>query len=123
MSYQPTTPSAIGSIRIMPIRKASPHGAAHVTAWMEADIERLTERINMELTLVQREKSVRAFSFDLVCECTDAYPVVIETQLGQTDRDQLGTLLTYLMNLDACGSWRQPIGGAMATTECYDGFP
>lgn len=104
MSYQPTPPSAIGQIDYLPIRTAFPHEAAHFTTWMEENIERLTERINMELTVVQREKSVGAFNVDLLCEDGDGNPVVIENQLEQTDHDHLGKLLTYLVNLDAASA-------------------
>lgn len=104
MSDQPKPPTSIGQIEIPPIRKAFPHEAAHFTTWLESNIERLAQRIGMQLTVVQREQKVGAFNVDLLCEDQDGNPVVIENQLKPTDHDHLGKLLTYLVNLDAAAA-------------------
>jgi len=104
LSYVPTDARKIGRIELLPIRKAFPHEAIHFTTWMEENIERLSERVGIKLTVVQREKSVGAFNVDLLCEDGEGNPVVVENQLQQTDHDHLGKLLTYLVNLDAASA-------------------
>ncbi len=88
-------------LEIEPIRKAFPKEAAHFTTWLESHIEALAERVGMQLTVVQREKSVGDFNVDLLCEDDNGRPVIIENQLERTDHDHLGKVLTYLVNLDA----------------------
>ncbi len=91
----------IGRLEIEPIRKVFRKEAQHFTTWLESHIEVLSERVGIELSLVQREKTVGDFTVDLLCEDPDGRPVIIENQLERTDHDHLGKLLTYLVNLDA----------------------
>ncbi len=91
----------IGRLEIEPIRKVFRKEAQHFTTWLESHIETLSERVGIELSLVQREKTVGDFTVDLLCEDPDGRPVIIENQLERTDHDHLGKLLTYLVNLDA----------------------
>ncbi|MCX7001435.1 MAG: DUF4268 domain-containing protein [Candidatus Sumerlaeota bacterium] len=91
----------IGRLEIVPIRKVFSKEAQHFTTWMEHHIEDLSERLNIELSVVQREKEVGEFNVDLFCEDKDGHAVIIENQLGRTDHDHLGKLLTYLVNLEA----------------------
>jgi hypothetical protein len=88
-------------LEIEPIRKAFPHEALHFTTWLESHIEALAERLGLELTVIEREKSVGNFNVDLLCEDGEGRPVIIENQLERTNHDHLGKLLTYLVNLDA----------------------
>jgi hypothetical protein len=104
VSYTPSDARKIGRIELLPIRQAFPHEAIHFTTWMEENIERLSERVGIELTVVQREQAVGAFNVDLLCEDGEGNPVVVENQLQQTDHDHLGKLLTYLVNLDAASA-------------------
>ncbi len=91
----------IGKIEIVPVRKAFPHEAHNFTVWLESNIDALSQRIGIELTVLEREKAVGSFNVDLVCEDANRNRVIIENQLERTDHDHLGKLLTYLVNLEA----------------------
>lgn len=91
----------IGKIEIVPIREAFPHEALHLTRWLEENIEALSVRLGLDLTVTQREKTVGDFHVDLLCEDIEGRRVIIENQLEKTDHDHLGKVLTYLVNLDA----------------------
>ena len=71
------------------------------SAWLEHNIEALSEVLDISLTEVQREKQVGSFQVDLTAEDSDGNLVIIENQLEATDHDHLGKVLTYLTNLDA----------------------
>ncbi|MEZ4667860.1 MAG: DUF4268 domain-containing protein [Anaerolineae bacterium] len=91
----------IGKLEIVPLREAFRHEAHNFTTWLENNIEALSERIGIELTVLEREKAVGSFTVDLFCEDDDGNTVIVENQLERTDHDHLGKLLTYMVNLDA----------------------
>jgi len=91
----------IGKIEVVPVRQAFRHEALDFTAWLEQNIEALSERLGTELTVLEREKRVGDFKEDLVCQDGDGNRVIVENQLERTDHDHLGKVLTYLVNLDA----------------------
>jgi hypothetical protein len=91
----------ISKIEIIPIRQAFKHEAANFSVWLEDNIDALSERIGIELNVVEREKSVGSFNVDLFCEDENGNAVIIENQLERTDHDHLGKLLTYMINLEA----------------------
>ncbi|HUN06176.1 MAG TPA: DUF4268 domain-containing protein [Aggregatilineales bacterium] len=91
----------IGKIEVVPVRQAFRHEALDFTAWLEQNIEALSERLGVELTVLEREKKVGDFKVDLLCQDGDGNRVIIENQLEKTDHDHLGKVLTYLVNLDA----------------------
>lgn len=47
---------AIGKIEIVPVRQAFEHEALNFTLWLEQNIDALSERIGLELTVLEREK-------------------------------------------------------------------
>jgi len=96
-----STNNLIARLEIVPIREAFRREASHFTTWLETQIEALSERIGIELTVIQREKAVGDFSVDLLCEDSNGKLVIIENQLEKTDHSHLGQLLTYLVNLGA----------------------
>jgi hypothetical protein len=91
----------IPHLEFKPIRQLFKGEAQHFTTWLEQNLEVLSDRLGIELSLVQREKAVGDFNVDLLCEDPAGRPVIIENQLEKTDHDHLGKLLTYLVNLDA----------------------
>lgn len=93
--------SQIGKIEIVSIREAFKHEAHDFTVWLEDNIDTLAERLGLELTVLEREKTVGSFNVDLFCEDDNGNTVIIENQLERTDHDHLGKLLTYLVNLEA----------------------
>lgn len=92
---------SIGKIEVVPVRQAFRHEALDFTAWLEQNIEALSERLGTELTVLEREKRVGDFKVDLLCEDGNGNRVIIENQLERTNHDHLGKVLTYLVNLDA----------------------
>lgn len=93
--------TSIGKLEVVSVRKAFPHEALHFTKWLEEHIDALAERLNISLSVEQREQAVGDFSVDLLCEDGNGKPVIIENQLEKTDHDHLGKLLTYLVNRSA----------------------
>ena len=91
----------IGKLDIVPIRQAFRHEALNFSVWLEKNIAALSERIGLELTVIEREKSVGSFNVDLFCEDKDGNTVIVENQLDRSDHDHLGKLLTYMVNLEA----------------------
>jgi hypothetical protein len=91
----------IGKIQTAPVRDAFRHEAIDFTRWLEQNIESLSERIELDLTVLEREKTVGDFHVDLVCQDEEGNRVIIENQLERTNHDHLGKLLTYLVNLEA----------------------
>jgi hypothetical protein len=94
-------PTSVTKLTIAPLRDAFPREATDFTTWMETNIDALSERLGIILTVVEREKNVGDFSADLVCTDKAGRRVIIENQLEKTDHSHLGQLLTYLVNYDA----------------------
>lgn len=92
---------AIGKLTAVPLRELWKHEERGFSAWLENNIETLAEVLGTSLSVVQREKSTGSFQVDLIAEDHNGDLVVIENQLGATDHDHLGKVLTYLVNLDA----------------------
>ena len=91
----------VGRIVRVPLRDVWPHEALGLTTWLEGNIDVINDAIGIELTNAERERSVGDFSVDLTAEDRDGNRAVIENQLGRTDHDHLGKILTYLSNIDA----------------------
>ena len=91
----------IGKVLPVELRTVWPHEALGLTAWLEGNIDVISSVINLELTNAERERAVGDFSVDLIAEDRDGNLVVIENQLGKTDHDHLGKILTYLSNVNA----------------------
>ncbi|HWO69481.1 MAG TPA: DUF4268 domain-containing protein, partial [Actinomycetota bacterium] len=75
--------------------------ARDFTPWLRENVALLAEALGVELETEGREVAVGPFSADLVAvEPGSGARVVIENQLGQTDHDHLGKLLTYAGGLE-----------------------
>ena len=104
-----TPPPTIALLETVNIKKAFFKEAYDFTPWLEKNIEALSQRLNLALTVIAREKAVGSFSLDLLCEDSEGRQVIIENQLEKTDHTHLGQLLTYLVNLDAATAiWITP---------------
>ena len=71
--------------------------------WLVKNLELLDEILDTKLELIARETPVGPFFADLLCvdrKNNDSL-VVIENQLGRSDHDHLGKLLTYAAGLQA----------------------
>lgn len=91
----------VQKLDIVPLREAFPHEAHNFTKWLEDNIDALSSRIGIQLSVLEREKAVGSFSVDLFCETVNGRYAIVENQLERSNHDHLGKLLTYLVNLEA----------------------
>lgn len=91
-----------GSIRTVPIRDIWPGEATDFTPWLSQNLDRIADKLGMELTLEGTESSAGDFSADIVArDLSTNRLVVIENQFGSTDHRHLGQILTYASVLGA----------------------
>jgi hypothetical protein len=96
------TGPGIGRLHRVPLREVWRHEAYDFTQWLEANIDVLNEVLDLTLVNVTRERRTEsAFSVDLVAEDEGGGTVIIENQLGRSDHDHLGKLITYLSAMQA----------------------
>lgn len=91
----------IGKIKKVPLREIWKNEAYNFTSWLSENLDSLSEVLEINLALTQKEKEVGTFSLDILAEGENGEVVIIENQLEKTDHDHLGKLLTYFTNLDA----------------------
>ena len=91
----------IGRIQREDLREVWRHEALDFTKWLEENVNVLNDATGLQLSGVEREQAVGAFSVDLIAEDEDGRPVVIENQLEKSNHDHLGKLLTYLVGIEA----------------------
>ena len=91
----------IGRVRRMNLREVWPHEATNFTTWLQENIDILAAALDMPLISPDREQPAGSFSVDLIAEDGDGNSVVIENQLGKSDHDHLGKVITYLALTDA----------------------
>ena len=93
---------SIAKIERVPLRDVWKHEAHDFTKWLEENIDVLSETIGRDIDNVEREKKTESiFSVDLVAEGQDGSSIIIENQLGKSDHDHLGKLITYLTAMQA----------------------
>ena len=85
----------------VPLKEIWKHEANDFTPWLEENIDILGEALGISIQNPERETGAGAFSVDLLAEDESGDKIVIECQLGKTDHDHLGKILTYLTNLEA----------------------
>lgn len=91
----------IGKLQRVPLREVWQHEALDFTTWLEDNLDVLNDTLDITLSSAEREQSAGTFNVDLVAEDEVGNPVVIENQLGKSDHDHLGKLITYLTAIDA----------------------
>jgi len=95
---------AIGKLLRVPLREVWRHEAQDFTVWLQDNIDVINEVIDMNLSNAEREQPAGAFSIDIVAEDESGNPVIIENQLGRSDHDHLGKMITYLTNIGAAAA-------------------
>lgn len=87
--------------RAKQLRDAFPSEVKDLSHWIAENIDEINSVTGLSLSNVGRERAAGDFSVDLIAEDDDGKIVVIENQLGKSDHDHLGKLLTYLTAFDA----------------------
>ena len=87
----------------MKIRDVWPHEAHDFTTWLEQNIDVLNDDLafGIDPDSIRREAAAGALSVDLVGENENGESVIIENQLGRSDHDHLGKVLTYTAAFEA----------------------
>lgn len=91
----------IGKLEPVALRELWKHEERGFSAWLERNLDTLSQAIGVTLTDPQRELLAGNFQVDLVAEDENNDRVIVENQLEPTDHEHLGKLLTYLTNIDA----------------------
>lgn len=87
---------------ITDLREVWPHEAHDFTPWLAKNIGILGETLGIDIVIEETESAVGDFNVDIYA--TDAETnkkIIIENQLGDTDHDHLGKLITYASGKDA----------------------
>lgn len=87
--------------RAKQLRDAFPSEVRDLSHWIAENIDEINKVTGLSLSNVGRERAAGDFSVDLIAEDQDEKIVVIENQLGKSDHDHLGKVLTYLTAFDA----------------------
>ncbi len=94
--------AGLGRMHVRDVRTAWKNEAHNFTPWLAENVDLLATALGIdELTVVQTEKKVGAFSLDILAQDAYGRVVVIENQLEQSDHNHLGQLLAYASGLDA----------------------
>ncbi len=93
----------IARISKTPIRDVWPHEALNFTTWLQDNIDLLDDDLVVPIDpeSVKREQSVGSFAVDMTAQNVDGETVIVENQLGRSDHDHLGKVLTYATALEA----------------------
>lgn len=91
----------IGKLERLALREVWKHEAYDFTQWLQDNIDVLNEILDVTLSPPEREQAAGSFSVDLLAEDEAGNPVIIENQLGKSDHDHLGKLITYLVGVGA----------------------
>lgn len=98
-------PPAIAKLKQVPLREIWGDEARNFTPWLATDeaLKLLSDVIGRGLELVGTEVAVGPYSADILARVQgqDDHKVVIENQLGKTDHDHLGKIITYAAGLGA----------------------
>ncbi len=69
--------------------------------WVRENLDEINKITNLSLTGATRERAAGDFRVDIVAEQSGGGIVIIENQLGTSNHDHLGKLLTYLAAYEA----------------------
>ena len=84
------------------VREVWPHEAHDFTTWLETNIDVLDDDLAVAIDpdSVRREEAAGSLWVDLVAEDQAGRTVIVENQLGKSDHDHLGKVITYTAAFD-----------------------
>jgi hypothetical protein len=90
----------------VPLREVWEHEEQDFTPWLQNNIDVLNEVLkdeetNLYLSDPEREQDTENFYVDIVAEDERGNIVIIENQLGKSNHDHLGKIITYLAATEA----------------------
>jgi hypothetical protein len=91
----------IERIARVPLRQIWKHEATDFTVWLIENIDILNDIVDIEIVNPEREQSTGNFTVDIKAEDTSGHTIIIENQLGKSDHDHLGKIITYLAAFNA----------------------
>jgi hypothetical protein len=91
----------VGKLERVPLRSVFPHEAYDLTRWLAENADVVSDAIGETLTFSITEGNVGTFRADIFGEDESGNLVVVENQLGKSDHDHLGKLITYSAGRDA----------------------
>ncbi|MCR4428496.1 MAG: DUF4268 domain-containing protein [Caldiserica bacterium] len=86
------------------LREVFENEATDFTPWLaqQENLDLLSEEIGIPIKLIQTEAKVGNFSLDILAqEEISGRKIIIENQLGNTNHDHLGKIITYASGVDA----------------------
>jgi hypothetical protein len=99
------TKPALAKLERVPLRDIWGDEAKDFTPWLASDegLSLVGEVIGIDLELVDTEVAVGPYWADILARAAgnETHKVVIENQLGKTDHDHLGKIITYAAGLGA----------------------
>lgn len=93
-------------IELTDLREVQPHEALDFTPWLAENIELLSNAVGIDIAVKEIEDPVGSFNVDIYgvgsfnvdiygYEIGTDKPIIIESQLENTNHDHLGKLITY----------------------------
>lgn len=93
----------LGVLKKVFVRDVWKYEDADFTPWLaaEANLEKLSAALGLELEVEGVEVPVGPFSADILAKNSSGGFIIIENQFGKTNHDHLGKVLTYAATLNA----------------------
>ncbi|MCL1926719.1 MAG: DUF4268 domain-containing protein [Syntrophorhabdaceae bacterium] len=97
----------LGTLKTVDIRKIWPSEPGDFTPWLADNIKQLSDILEREIEIIQKEYAVGGFSADIVAkDLSSSSVIVIENQYGASDHKHLGQILLYCAGVNAsCVIW------------------
>ncbi len=99
---EPTTAIDLETLKSVSLREIWKYEDRNFTPWLAANIDLLFEEIGVTAENIKTEQGAGRYFVDITAEESQTEKkIIVENQLGQTNHDHLGKLLTYASSFDA----------------------